>query len=187
MVDCGATALFISEKFVKENKVRTNPLDRKIRLCNIDGSENRVGSIARSARLRLQVGDSREWLDFMVTNLGPEDLVLGLPWLRKMNPAIDWREGTLEMREGARRKEKSGHDLEVKAEQIAASRGQRRRWCRAKILEDPSEALWCAAGYTYSTELAEKASKEKPRRTFEEIVPEDYRQYADVFSEVESE
>ena len=123
----------------------------------------------------------------MVTNLGPEDLVLGLPWLRKMNPAIDWREGTLEMRERARRKEKSGHDLEVKAEQIAASRGQRRRWCQAKILEDPSEALWCAAGYTYSTELAEKASKEKPRRTFEEIVPEDYRQYADVFSEVESE
>ena len=54
-------------------------------------------------------------------------------------------------------------------------------------MEDPSEALWCAAGYTYSTELAEKASKEKPRRTFEEIVPEDYCQYADVFSEVESE
>ena len=30
MVDCGATTLFISEKFVKENKVRTNPLDWKI-------------------------------------------------------------------------------------------------------------------------------------------------------------
>ena len=32
MVDCGATGttLFISEKFVKENKVRTNPLDWKI-------------------------------------------------------------------------------------------------------------------------------------------------------------
>ena len=99
----------------------------------------------------------------MVTNLGPEDLVLGLPWLRKMNPAIDWREGTLEMREGARQKEGSGHDLEVKTEQIAASRGQRHRWCRAKILEDPSKALWCAAGYTYSTELAERASKEKPQ------------------------
>jgi Reverse transcriptase (RNA-dependent DNA polymerase) len=93
----------------------------------------------------------------------------------------------LEMREGARQKEESEHDLEVRVEQITASRGQCRHWCQAKILEDPSEALWCAAGYTYSTELAEKASKEKPRRTFEEIVPEDYRQYADVFSEVESE
>lgn len=30
IVDCGATTLFISEKFVKENKVRTNPLDWKI-------------------------------------------------------------------------------------------------------------------------------------------------------------
>ena len=67
----------------------------------------------------------------------------------------------LEMREGAQQKEESEHDLEVRVEQITASQGQCRRWCQAKILEDPSEALWCAAGYTYSTELAEKASKEK--------------------------
>ena len=91
------------------------------------------------------------------------------------------------MREGARQKEESEHDLEVRVEQITASRGQCRRWCQAKILEDPSEALWCAAGYTYSTELAEKASKEKLRQTFEEIIPEDYCRYANVFSKVESE
>ena len=49
MVDCGATALFISERFVRGNGVRTCPLDKKIQLCNIDGSENRMGSISRSA------------------------------------------------------------------------------------------------------------------------------------------
>jgi hypothetical protein len=54
-------------------------------------------------------------------------------------------------------------------------------------LEDPSEDLWCAAGFTYSTDLAEQASKTKPKWSFEEIVPEEYRQYADVFSESESE
>jgi hypothetical protein len=71
--------------------------------------------------------------------------------------------------------------------QIAANRTQRRRWWKANILDDLSERVWCAAGFTYSTELAEKASKEKPKRTFEEIVPEEYRWYADVFSETESE
>jgi hypothetical protein len=35
--------------------------------------------------------------------------------------------------------------------------------------------------------LAERASKSKPKRAFEEIVPAEYRQYADVFSETESE
>ena len=49
------------------------------------------------------------------------------------------------------------------------------------------EWLWCAAGYTYSTKLAEKASKTKQKRTYKEIVPEEYCQYAKVFSEVESE
>jgi hypothetical protein len=55
-----------------------------------------------------------------------------------------------------------------------------------KVLDDLSERLWCAAGYTYSAELAEKAGKEKQKQTFEEIVPKDYRQYSKVFSEVES-
>ena len=53
-------------------------------------------------------------------------------------------------------------------------------------MKDSLKWLWCAAGYTYSTKLAEKAGKAKQNRTFEEIVPEEYCQYAKVFSEVES-
>jgi hypothetical protein len=30
-----------------------------------------------------------------------------------------------------------------------------------KILDDQSERLWCAAGYTYSAKLAEKADQDK--------------------------
>jgi predicted aspartyl protease len=179
MVDCGATALFISERFVKENKVRTCPLIRRIRLCNIDGSTNRAGHVEVAARLRLRVGDTEEWQTFLVTDLGPEDVVLGLPWLRKVNPEIDWMEGKLKM--------SGGPQTEARVEQIAANRTQRRRWWKACVLEDLTEQVWCAAGFTYSTELAEKASKEKPKRAFEEIVPQEYRQYADVFSEKESE
>jgi hypothetical protein len=55
------------------------------------------------------------------------------------------------------------------------------------VLNNCSERLWCAAGYTYSAELAEKAGKEKQKRTFEEIVLKEYQQYGKVFSEVESE
>ena len=55
------------------------------------------------------------------------------------------------------------------------------------MLEDPTETLWCAAGYTYLTKLAEKATEQKPKRTFKEIVPEEYRWYAKVFSKYESE
>jgi hypothetical protein len=111
-----------------------------------------------------------------VTDLGPEDVVLGLLWLRSVNLEIDWAEGTLNMERNPGR-----------IEQVAANRAQCWHWWRASILEDPSEGLWCAAGFTYSTELAEKANREKPKRSFKDIVPKEYRQYADVFSEVESE
>ena len=181
MVDCGATALFINEAFVKKNRIRTYPLNREIPLYNIDGSKNRAGKITRFVRLRLLIGDLERWREFLITDLGPEDVVLGLPWLRSVNPEIDWAEGTMTVdSEGIK-----GTGIQV--EQVTANRVQRRRWCRNGVLEDISGTLWCAAGLTYSTELAGQANKQKPKRTFEEIVPKEYRQYAKVFSEIESE
>ena len=53
MVDCGATALFISKRFVKTNCVHTHPLACPIPLYNIDGSKNKAGSIAWYIHLRL--------------------------------------------------------------------------------------------------------------------------------------
>ena len=159
------------------NRVRTCPLTWGIQLCNIDGSENQAGSVSQYARLRLRVGGRRDWENFLVTDLGPEDVVLGLPWLRRINPEIDWAKGSLKLVTNSGRE----------TTHIPATEAQCRRWQKAKVFEDPSERLWCAAGYTYSTELAEKASQGKPKKSFEDIVPEQYRQYADVFSEVESE
>ena len=74
-----------------------------------------------------------------------------------------------------------------RVQRVAANRQQRHRWWKAKVLEDPTERLWCAASYTYSTELAEKAGEDKRKHTFEEIVPREFRRYAKVFSEAESE
>ena len=165
MVDCGATALFISERFVKTNKVHTRPLPWKVRLCNINGSENRVGSISRITCLRLQVGDERDWEEFLVMDLGLEDVVLGLPWLRKVNPKIDWAEGTLKLMQRPR----SG------STPILMMEAQCWCWHKLNVLKDPSEQLWCTVGYTYSTELAEKASQGKLKKSFEDIVPEQYR------------
>lgn len=47
--------------------------------------------------------------------------------------------------------------------------------------------MFVLAGYTYSTEIAEAAAKDKPIRTMEEMVPEEYREYLSVFSKTDSE
>ena len=47
------------------------------------------------ARLGLTVNGVETWMDFLVTELGGENVILGLPWLRKVNPQVDWEQGRL--------------------------------------------------------------------------------------------
>ena len=95
MIDCGATGLFLDSPFVERHHITTFLLCNPISLLNIDGSPNNAGKITHFARLLLTIDDYSEWNDFLITNLGGENLILGLPWLRKVNPTIDWELGTL--------------------------------------------------------------------------------------------
>jgi hypothetical protein len=124
MVDSGATALFISEQFVKENKICTHLISREIPLYNIDGSKNHAGGITHVTRLRLRVGDIEEWRVFWVTDLGPEDVVLGLPWLRSANPTIDWAKGRMKVDSTSEGNDAKVEQMAVKVEQVAANRVQ---------------------------------------------------------------
>ena len=183
MVDSGATGLFLNHKFTKRHKVIAHPLRKEIPLLNIDGSRNTAGSITHYARLRLSVGDYSEVLDFLITNIGPESIILGLPWLRKVNPSIDWEKGEMRLEES--KKEDSSEQGRIF--RISANRVQRRNLYKAGILDNTSEEVWCAAGYTHSQRIAEEVNKAKGKRTFEEMVPKHYRAFAKVFSEEESE
>ncbi|KIK49771.1 hypothetical protein GYMLUDRAFT_108140, partial [Collybiopsis luxurians FD-317 M1] len=110
--------------------------------------------------------------DFLVTNLGGEDIILGLPWLRKINPEVDWEKGRLSVKPQKLVKEEVSLTPEEESPlcRIRANRAMRRSWVKAGILLDATEEVWCAAGYTYSQQLAERAQKDKPIKTFEEMV-----------------
>ncbi|KAI0038749.1 hypothetical protein FA95DRAFT_1505120 [Auriscalpium vulgare] len=70
---------------------------------------------------------------------------------------------------------------------INANRAERWYLLKVGVLEDASEEVWCAAGYTHSQRIAEEVNRSKRNHTFEELVPEQYRDFASVFSEQESE
>lgn len=97
MVDSGATTTFLSRRFVKENRVVTRKLATPIPLYNIDGTLNRDGTITDVAILELEIGAHREKVVFTVTDIGMEDIIIGLDWLRKHNPEVDWDQGTLKL------------------------------------------------------------------------------------------
>ena len=93
IIDCGATALFLDHPFITQNHITTFPLRHPINLLNIDGSPNTGGNITHFACLNLSVGPHEDWTDFLVADLGGENVILGLPWLRKANPLINWTTG----------------------------------------------------------------------------------------------
>jgi len=176
MIDSGATALFLSHQFAEKHHLEQHKLDVEILVQNIDGTLNRKETITHYAKLRLQMGEGEpEDQEFLITDIGPEDIILRLPWLRHHNPNIDWEKGTLEF------------DEAPPTEQLKMNRKGQREWVRAGLISHVSEEVWIAAGYTYSQAIAEEAGKEKKKRSFEKIVPEEYREYAKVFSEQESE
>jgi hypothetical protein len=49
------------------------------------------------------------------------------------------------------------------------------------------DEVFCMAGFTYSQKITEKANIAKGKKTFEEMVPAPYRDFAKVFSEEESQ
>lgn len=194
MIDSGATAAFLDINFVRQNRIPTYPLRHHIRIHNIDGTNNKAGHITRFTRLYLTVDGHEEFTDFLITDLGGEGIILGLPWLRKTNPEIDWEKGCLQNR--------TSPNADIKASssplgsqpqdtpslcRISASTDERRHWVCEGILEDESEEVWCAAGFTYSQQIAEQAYKAKAAEGKTTVtIPESYKDYARVFSEEES-
>jgi hypothetical protein len=184
MVDSGASTLFISRAFVKTNHICTRKLEKPVTLYNIDGTENKAGAITEVAPLKMKSGPVEEHWEFVVTDLGPEDVVLGIEWLRKMNPAVNWAQGEMKFKGG--KKETEEDEDGPKAEKVEGNRKDRREWLRAGILEEQGDEVWCMAGFTYSQAIAEKGKAGERPKTFEEMVPAHYRDFSRVFSEDES-
>src|ERR1700722_19714919 len=77
--------------------------------------------------------------------------------------------------------------FEVKVTKIAANRMERRRLLAENVLTTTQDKVYCLAGFMYSQQIAEKAIAAKGKKTFEEMVPVQYRDFAKVFSEEESQ
>ncbi|EPQ58828.1 hypothetical protein GLOTRDRAFT_11074, partial [Gloeophyllum trabeum ATCC 11539] len=79
LIDSGAGGIFIDQKFVLTNKLKTVPIPKPIKVFNVDGTKNRQGLITKAAFLQMKIGDRVRSIRFLVTDLGKEDVILGLP------------------------------------------------------------------------------------------------------------
>jgi hypothetical protein len=78
---------------VQKRKIPMLRLPRPLRAQNIDGTHNSGGIIWHKVSIFVWISNAEERREFLVLNCGKENMILGLPWLRKTNPTINWALG----------------------------------------------------------------------------------------------
>ena len=69
----------------------THSLKRPRKIWNVDNSENKAGCITHYVTLNVQTKGRRVDMNFLVTDIGNEEVLLGYPWLATYEPRISWR------------------------------------------------------------------------------------------------
>jgi hypothetical protein len=93
LLNSGATENFIDERLVKRLGIGRRRMKHPRRVFNVDGSENKHGTLTHYCLLRIKKGDKNQLQRFYITNLGSDRAILGYPWLRDFNPRINRKEG----------------------------------------------------------------------------------------------
>lgn len=95
LVDSGASNNFISQSFVQRFNLTLTPKAEPLALFVIDGRPIESGPITHFCSIQVYFGDTSRTIHFDVTQIGTYPMVLGIPFLRDLNPSIDWRRGRL--------------------------------------------------------------------------------------------
>jgi len=99
LIDSGAAGYFIDWGFVRKNLIPTYSIPNPILVRNVDGTANKSGNITKACDLYFSAGGRTMQARFLVTTLGGEEVILGLPWLQKENPDINWEKNAISLLE----------------------------------------------------------------------------------------
>jgi hypothetical protein len=94
-LNCGATECFISQRFIDEHWLGVRYMKTPHKIENADGSPNTGGNLRYYIDLTVTTGTQSHPLRFYITDIGPDNLVLGYPWFKATNITPDWKNGTI--------------------------------------------------------------------------------------------
>ncbi|ESK93868.1 pro-pol protein [Moniliophthora roreri MCA 2997] len=93
LLDSGAGGLFMSPEKAVSLGLQQTALPHRIKVFNVDGTANKTAWITKSVTATYTIGTKCMTDTFLISGLGKEEVILGLPWLRKYNPDVDWITG----------------------------------------------------------------------------------------------
>ena len=94
LIDCGATGNFIDPSLVNRLLLPSRTI-LPLQAFNVDGTTNKQGRITAATTIHCQAASFEDDLTLMIVGLGQSQVVLGMPWLVKHNPQIDWEKKTV--------------------------------------------------------------------------------------------
>ncbi len=178
LVDSGATDNFISKNLLHRLKINYLPVETPIKIWNMDSTHNQDGAISHFTDLQVRTGTEIKTLRFLITNLGRDEVILGYPWLTAFEPIIHWKDATLD-------KECQPvviSSISPKNAQVTTITTEE-EW--EEINKEEGDPYTILRKTTTASELAQKAM-DKTKKTFEQMVLEEYRRHAHTFNEKES-
>ena len=99
LIESGARGDFLHQEFANKHRINLLPLDTPIIPWNVDRTLNIGGKITHYVYVDILFDDWRIGTKLLITNIGKNNLILGLPWLKENNPWINWKTGKMELTE----------------------------------------------------------------------------------------
>ena len=162
LIDSGATGNFINPRLLLDRIFKLSPIPFPITTYNINGTPNNKGTIRWTMVISVTSGSFTDTIKFMVIQLSCPQIILGMPWLQKWNPRINWRTFTINF---------CSKDLPI----IPNSQGVERTLCEHPPLNESRHEQ--VDKLTISIKITQT---EKPKDT---TIPEFYVDFADIFLE----
>jgi hypothetical protein len=98
MVDSGAIDSYVSLETVERIRLCTREKKEPYELALVDGKAKRDndGMVTKETLVFIMtISEHTERAKLDVTQLGNHEIILGMPWIKKHNPIIDWVKGTI--------------------------------------------------------------------------------------------
>jgi hypothetical protein len=194
LINSGAGGLFIDQNYAKNFDI--NYLDEPVKAYNVDGTENKRGTINAYVNLEFSLGKQKFKERFYVTGLGKQRIILGFPWLHKYNLIIDWKRGEvtfkpfrIDWRRLIEKGKRIRQEQQPKIEEVVDEEELKNRTTlplkKDKLgvfIELLETDVWIHKT-NIATELAIEENIKKQDKTDKQLVLVEYHEYSDIFSE----
>ena len=197
-LDCGAGGRFIDQNYIRTKGLEKERLPEPIKVYNVDGTPNKQGTIKYYIDLNIEVHGRKQKERLLVTGLGRHKIILGLPWLRKANPIIDWEKGTLEWRETTMDKKQPEKETRIRTPVMITEEEDEEEYLNSTqnpldnnelallvsaITGEMDNDLWINAKMSTATEIQAELNLKKKIVPLEEQIPKEFHEFLDIFSE----